>query len=158
MDKKKISIIVAIVVLVTIILGLFILGKNNTSTNNDNIENNNVVNNSSNEEQKEEEKELPTTKIEGTKTLGDLVFSDIKIVEHARNQNILYTTVKNNGTENVLDGVILNVRLLNESGDKIAVVGASLPFVAADSVAEMQVPIAINVMNTHDLTFEYANI
>lgn len=162
MDKKKISIIVAIVSLLLIIVLACFLGNNNSSTNN-NQDNNNIVNNvnnsnsNANNSEQNKEPEFPTKEIEGVVTLDNLVFDDLKMVEEGTNQNVLVATVKNNGTENIVDGSILNIELFTESGDSIGIVGALLPFVAADSVAEMRVPIALNVMNTAKITISYAN-
>lgn len=156
MDKKKLSIVIAIIVILILVIVVFAFSnKNNTDNptlsgdNSQNEQNGNLLDN--------QEPELPTKIIQGEKTLDNLVFSDIKIVEEGENQNLLVATVKNNGTENVLDNVILNIELFSESGDSIGIVGGILPFVAADSIAEMQVPIALDVMHTNDITISYAN-
>lgn len=166
MDKKKIAVIIAAVILLAVVVVLCV-SANKESNNNNLNENNNIVqndnnnetnnNNGTNNSEQQKEPELPTTKIEGTKTLDTLVFSDIKIVEQRPGEDVLIATVKNNGAENIVDNVILNIELFTESGDSIGIIGGTLPFVAADSIAEMQVPIALDVMHTNNVTFSYAN-
>lgn len=152
MTKKKNIIIAIIAILVILLVTFLVFGKQAPSTNNtNNVQNNNQGNIST-----ENKKELPTTRIAGTKTLDNLTFSDIRIVEEAANQNVLIANVKNNGTENVMDGVILNIELFEKDGKSIGILGGILPFVAADSTAEMKVPIAVNVMHTKDITFKFA--
>lgn len=162
MDKKKISIIVAIVALLLVVVLACFLGNNNSSVNNNNIVNNgsnssNTSNNASSNSEQNKEPEIPTKEIKGTINLDNLVFNNLKMVEEGVNQNVLIATVKNNGTENIVDGSILNIELFTETGDSIGIVGGILPFVAADSIAEMRVPIALDVMHTDKITIKYAN-
>lgn len=160
MDKKKISIIVAIVAILLIVVLACFFGNNNSSVNNDNnniVNNGNNANNNSSNSEQNKEPEFPTKEIEGTITLNNLVFNELKMVQEGLNQNVLVATVKNNGTENIVDGSILNIELFTETGDSIGIVGGILPFVAADSIAEMRVPIALDVMHTDRVTIKYAN-
>ena len=163
-DKKKIIIIVAIVAILLIVVLACFFGNNNSSVNNNvnnnNSQNNNIVNNAdnnSNNSEQNKEPEFPTKEIKGTITLDNLVFNELKMVQEGVNQNVLVATVKNNGTENIVDGSILNIELFTENGDSIGIVGGILPFVAADSIAEMRVPIALDVMHTDKITIKYAN-
>ena len=168
MDKKKIFIIVGVLAIALIAVFAFVLRPStpnnsnnnsfNQSQNNNSSNQQNVSNNNSNDTSSDvvSEPEKPTTNIEGEKQLDVLVFSDIKIIEEGANENLLVANVKNNGTENIIDGKIL-FNLFDENNNSIGTVGWTIPFVAADSSTEIKVPIAVNVMYTKNITISYVS-
>ena len=154
MNKKKtiVLVVIAILVIIAAIVGICI-ERNKGNINSDNPSNvnsgENITNNNNNNEQ-------PTTYIEGEKTLDNLTFKNIKIVLDEENQCTFEADVSNNGDEKV-DATVLNVELLDGSGDSIGVLGVELPEVDSKSTSKLKMSIAVDVMHTRDVKVNFAD-
>lgn len=153
MNKKKTIVLVGIVILVIIAAIIGICIERSKSNINSNIPNNvnsgeNITNNNNNNK-------LPTTYIEGEKTLDNLTFKNIKVVSEGENQCVFEADVSNSGDEKV-DSTVLNVELINGSGDSIGVLGVELPEVDSKSTSKIKMSIAVDVMHTRDVEIKFA--
>lgn len=143
MNKKKIILIglIVIIVLVLILCCQFF----------NNVGNSNVINNSTiSNGEFVESVELPTIYIEEEKTYETLTFSNIRIVEKNEKENLLRATVRNNGVER-FDSKVIDVELFRENGTSIGILGCLIPNIEAESLAEIEISIAANVMNTANI-------
>lgn len=155
MNKKKTIVLVGIVILVIIAAIIGICIERSKSNINSNIPNNvnsgeNITNNNNNNNN-----QLPTTYIEGEKTLDNLTFKNIKVVSEGENQCVFEADVSNSGDEKV-DSTVLNVELINGSGDSIGVLGVELPEVDSKSTSKIRMSIAVDVMHTRDVEIKFA--
>ncbi len=153
MNKNKTIalVIIAILVIVVAIVGICI-ERNKGNINSDNPSNvnsgENITNNNSDE--------LSTTYIEGEKILNDLTFKNIKFVLDEENQCTFEADVSNNGDEKV-ESTVLNVELLDGSGDSIGILGVELPEVDSKSTSKLKMSIAVDVMHTRDVKVNFAD-
>ena len=152
MNKKKtiVLVVIAILVIVAAIIGICIK-RNKGNINSDNPSNVNSGENITNKNNDE----LPTTYIDGEKTLDDLTFKNIKFILEEENQCMFEADVSNNGDEKV-NSTVLNVELLDGSGDSIGVLGVELPEVDSKSTSKLKMSIAVDVMHTRDVKFSFA--
>ena len=135
MNKKKtiVLVVIAILVIVAAIIGICI-ERNKGNINSDNPSNVNSGENITNKNNDE----LPTTYIDGEKTLDDLTFKNIKFILEEENQCMFEADVSNNGDEKI-NSTVLNVELLDGSGDSIGVLGVELPEVDSKSTSKLKV-------------------
>ena len=152
MNKKKtiVLVVIAILVIVAAIIGICIK-RNKGNINSDNPSNVNSGENITNKNNDE----LPTTYIDGEKTLDDLAFKNIKFILEEENQCMFEADVSNNGDEKI-NSTVLNVELLDGSGDSIGVLGVELPEVDSKSTSKLKMSIAVDVMHTRDVKFSFA--
>ncbi len=153
MNKNKTIVLVIIAILVIVVAIVEIcIERNKGNINGDNPINvnsgENITNNNSDE--------LPTTYIEGEKTLNDLTFKNIKFVLDEENQCTFEADVSNNGDEKV-ESTVLNVELLDGSGDSIGILGVELPEVDSKSTSKLKMSIAVDVMHTRDVKVNFAD-
>ena len=152
MNKKKtiVLVVIAILVIVAAIIGICI-ERNKGNINSDNPSNVNSGENITNKNNDE----LPTTYIDGEKTLDDLTFKNIKFILEEENQCMFEADVSNNGDEKI-NSTVLNVELLDGSGDSIGVLGVELPEVDSKNTSKLKMSIAVDVMHTRDVKFSFA--
>ena len=74
---------------------------------------------------------------------------------NAMPQSGIITDVSNNGDEKI-NSTVLNVELLDGSGDSIGVLGVELPEVDSKSTSKLKMSIAVDVMHTRDVKFSFA--
>lgn len=146
MNKRTITIVITVIAAVILVVAGILVSKKTTKHNP--IEEDPGTTLTSGENSGE--KNLPTTYIDGEKTVGSLVIKDVKIVLEEENQCTLEAQVINSGDE-VSEPKILDIELLNESGDSIGITQAGLAQIEANTAVKIAIPIGVDVLHTRDV-------
>jgi len=142
---KKTLLILTAILTTTMLVGCF--ERDNNTNINDNQQNNNSINNVENNE-------TNVAYIKGEKILEQVTFSDIKITKQGEDQYLLTATVTNNSSGDIMSKV-LEIELFRENNQSIGIVGGILPDISALGTATIEVPIALNVLDTKDIEIRY---
>lgn len=146
MNKRTITIIITVIAAAILVVAGIIVSRKTTKHNPLEENPNNAL--TSGDISKEEN--LPTTYIDDEKTVENLVVKDVKIVLEEENQCTLEAQIINSGDE-VSEPKILDIELLNESGDSIGMIQAGLAQIEANATVKIAIPIGVDVLHTRDI-------
>ena len=153
-QKKKIVIIGGVIILCAVIISVMAFSKNNT--NNENNNNNQIVNTNTNithNTGNNNEEEQTIFEIPGTKKLGDVEITNIKIEKLDSRKCELTADIKNT-SDNFIESQSVRVKTLNDAGEVTETFGGLMTMLAPKEPNTFVTRVLVDITDASDVEFE----